>query len=118
MSRALDGASKQTEDAEANGCSVVEKHPVLGRPGHRKSVPLPWVHVRLRTLPVLDDIYPTREECRAQVSGNEIENVDYHTTQEGAVEHSKRHQRVLGPFHFVNDEGDQQDTANCEHGDD
>jgi hypothetical protein len=46
---------------------------------------------RLETLPVLDNINPTREEGRAQVPGYEIEDVDDHTAQEGAVEHPKGH---------------------------
>ena len=55
-------------------------------------------------LPILDDVYPAGEEGRTQVSGKEIEDVDDHTTQEGAIEHSERHQWVLGPLHLVKDE--------------
>ena len=87
MSRALDGAGEQTEDTETDGCGVVEEHPILSGP-------------------VLDNIYPTREEGRAQVSGNEIEDIDDHTTQEGAVEHPERHQWMFSPLHLVNDEED------------
>ena len=47
--------------------------------------------IKLGTLPVLDNINPAREEGRAQVSGDEIEDIDDHTAQEGAVEHSTRH---------------------------
>ena len=47
--------------------------------------------IKLGILPILDDINPTREEGRAQVPGNEIEDIDDHTTQEGAIEYSKRH---------------------------
>ena len=69
------------------------------------------------TLPVFDYVYPTGEEGRAQISGKEIEDVDDHTTQEGAVKHTERHQWVLGPLHLVKNEEDKQDTANDEHGD-
>lgn len=79
MGRTLDGAGEQTEDAETNSRGVIKEHPVLGRPRHRKSVSTPHVHATLRILPVLDDVYPTSEESRAQVSGKEIEDVDNHT---------------------------------------
>jgi len=68
-------------------------------------------------LPVFDDIYPAGEEGRSQVSGKEIENVDDHTTQEGAVEHPERHQWMFGPLHLVKNEEEKQDTTNDEHGD-
>jgi len=118
VSRTLDGARKQTEDTETNGCGIVEHHPAVGGPGNTKSASPREIHVLLRISPVLDDVYPTREEGRAQVSGKEIKDVDGHSAQEGAVEHSERHQWVLSPLHLVKDEGDQQDPANDKHRDD
>lgn len=56
------------------------------------------------TSPVLDYINPAGEEGRAQVSGDEIEDVDDDTTQESTVEHSEWHQWMLSPLHLINDE--------------
>ena len=79
MTRTLDGTGEQTEDTKTNGSGVIEEHPVLDRPRHHESPPLSQDHVDQGTLPVLDNVYPAREERRAQVSGKEIEDIDDHT---------------------------------------
>ena len=80
VGRTLDDTSEEGKNTETDGRGIVEEHPVLYGPEHRKSVLRPSFSTTWDTSPILDNIHPTWEKSPAQGSSNKIEDVDGHAT--------------------------------------